>query len=198
MKSKASNKIKEIVSYLFETGQLSRINRSGDCLIGIDKPQNVAEHSFRAAVVGYFIGKIEGLDAGKVSMIALFNDIHEARLTDLHKVGQRYINFKVAEKKAFEEQVKNLPKEIKKDLLENLHNIQNDGTKEGVAARDADLLECALQYKEYLDNGYKDAQDWLNNIRKVIKTKTAKKMLDSIEKSDPNSWWKGLKKIKRY
>ncbi len=190
-------KIKEIVKYLFEAGQLSEVRRGGDLLLGIDNPQTVAEHSFRAAVVGYAIGRLEGLNAEKVALIALFNDMHETRITDLHKVAQRYIDSKSAEKKAFEEQVSNLPEEIKKDLLENHHNLHNDGTPEGVAARDADLLECALQEREYVVNGYKEAQDWLNNIRKILKTKTAKQMLDVIEKSDPHEWWKGLKNTKR-
>ena len=191
------DKIREAVKYLFEAGQLSEIKRGGDLLLGIDNPQTVAEHSFRAGVVGYFIGKLEGIDAEKVALIALFNDMHESRIGDLHKVAQRYIDGKSAEKKAFEEQVSKLPEEIRKDLSENFKNLHNDGSPEGIAARDADLIECALQYREYLAKGYKEAQDWLNNTRKILRTKTAKQMLDAIEKSDPYEWWKGLKNIKR-
>lgn len=195
--NKDKNKINEIVKYLFETGQLKRVKRSGWWLIGIDNPENVAEHSFRSAIIGYFIGKLEGLDAEKVAMMALFNDMHESRVNDLHKVGQRYVDFKKAEKIAFEEQVSKLPGEIRKEIIDNFNQLQNDLSKEGIAARDADLIENAVQAKEYIDIGYKEAQDWLNNIRKVIKTKTSKAMLDIIEKTDSNSWWKGLKKITR-
>jgi putative hydrolase of HD superfamily len=189
--------MKDIAKYLFEAGQLKRVRRSGWWMIGVEHPESIAEHSFRAAIAGYIIGKMEGVDANKVALMALFNDMHEARLNDLHKVGHRYIDFRKAEKKAFDEQVKRLPPDIAKGLKGNFLQFQSDSTKEGVAARDADLIECALQAKEYIDKGFKDAQDWLNNIRKHLKTNSAKKLLDSIEKGDSNSWWKGLKKTER-
>jgi len=191
------DKIKDVVKYLFEAGQLSEVKRSGDLLIGIEKPESIAEHSFRAAIVAYMIGKIENINAEKAALTVLFHDMPESRIGDIHKVGQRYIDSKTAEKKAFEEQIAPLPEEIKKSL-KNLDYGNGDSSPEGVVARDADLIECALQYKTYLEKGHKDAQDWLNNIKKILKTKTAKKMLDEIEGSDPNSWWKGLKKIERY
>lgn len=191
------NKMGEIAKYLFEAGQLKRVRRSGWWMIGVEHPESIAEHSFRAAIVGYLIGKMEGVDANKVALMALFNDMHEARLNDLHKVGHRYIDFRKAEKKAFEEQVERLPKDIAKELKGNFLQFQSDSTKEGIVARDADLIECALQAKEYIDKGFKDAQDWLDNIRKHVKTNSAKKLLDSIEKGDSNSWWKGLKKTER-
>jgi putative hydrolase of HD superfamily len=194
---KSKDKTSDIVKYLFEAGQLKRVRRSGWWMIGVEHPESIAEHSFRAAIVGYILGKMENADAEKVAMMALFNDLHEARLNDLHKVGHRYINFKKAEKKAFEEQVQRLPKEIADELKSNLSNFQKDSTKEGIIARDADLIECALQAKEYIDKGFKDAKDWLKNIRKHIRTSSAKKLLGKIEKGDSNSWWKGLKKTER-
>ncbi len=190
------NKIKEIVKYLFEAGQLSEVKRSGDFLIGIENPQTVAEHSFRAAIVAFILGKLENVNAEKAALTILFHDLPESRISDIHKVGQRYIDSKAAEKKAFEEQIEPLPEEIKKEI-KNFDYSNGDSSPEGIVARDADLIECALQYKGYLEKGHKDAQDWLNNIRKVLKTETSKKMLDEIEGSDPNSWWKGLKKIER-
>ena len=64
-------------------------------------------------------------------------------------------------------------------------------------ARDADLLENALEAREHIKTGYKDAQNWLDNINKVIKTGSGKKLLKEIENTDPHDWWKGLKKIER-
>lgn len=194
---KSEEKTSEIVKYLFEAGQLKRVKRSGWWIIGIENPESVAEHSFRAAIVGYILGKMENVNAEKVVMMALFNDMHESRLNDLHKVGHRYIDFKKAEKKAFEEQIQMLPKEIADGLKKNFYQFQTDSTREGVVARDADLIECALQAKEYIDRGFKDAQDWIKNIKKHIRTNSAKKILGKIEKGDSNSWWKGLKKTER-
>jgi putative hydrolase of HD superfamily len=128
--------------------------------------------------------------------MCIFNDLHEARINDLHKVGQRYIDFRSAETKAHKEQTDSLG-DIGKEIF-NLHReFQNQKTKEAVVARDADLLENALQAKEYIESGYKDAQDWINNIKTIIKTDSGLKMWDIIDKTSSNDWWKGLKKIER-
>ena len=186
--------MKPLVDFLFETGQLKRVKRSGWWLLNIKDPESVAEHSQRAAVLGYFLAKMEKVDTSKVVLMCLFNDIHETRLNDLHKVGHRYIDFKEAENKAHTEQLQTLGKEGE-ELLIFMKEFQERKTKEAMVARDADLLENALQVKEYIKIGYADAQNWIDNIWKVIKTNSGKKLLKEIESTDPNDWWKGLKKI---
>ena len=189
--------LKDIAKFFFETGQLKRVKRSGWWLIGINNPESVAEHSFRAAMIGYVLADMEKADTNKVVKICLFNDFHEARINDLHKVGQRYVDFKKAEKKAFTEQMERMPKNIAKELNKLFDEFQNDGSKEGIVARDADLLENFVQAKEYYDHGYKEAKDWMTNIKKVVKTKSAKQLIKVIEKTNSSAWWKGLKKITR-
>jgi len=189
--------MRNLVDFLFECGQLKRVKRSGWWLIGIKDPETVAEHSFRTAIIGYLLGKLEGADEKKVALMGLFNDLHEARLNDLHKVGQRYIDFKLAETKAFNEQMRKLPDEISVELLKMFLDFQGEKSKEAVIARDADLLENALQAREYIKQGYSDAQDWIDNIRKLVRTESGKRLLKEIEKSDPDSWWQGLKKAER-
>lgn len=188
--------IGDVAKFLYEAGQLKRVKRSGWWLININDPENVAEHSHRAAIVGYVLAKLEGADANKVALMCLFNDLHESRINDLHKVGQRYINFREAETKAHREQTEKIGA-IGKEIFALHEEFQAQKTKEAVVARDADLLENALQAREYLKIGYADAQDWIDNIWKVIKTESAKKLLCEIEKTDPNDWWRGLKRIER-
>ena len=79
--------MKDIVNFFFETGMLKHVKRSGWWLINIKDPENIAEHSFRTAVIGYFLAKIEKVDADKVLKMCLFHDLHESRINDLHKVG---------------------------------------------------------------------------------------------------------------
>ena len=187
----------DIVKVFFESGQLKRVKRSGWWAIGIQNPESVAEHSFRAALIGYMLAHLEGADKDKVMRMCLFNDFHEARLNDLHKIGHRYIDFKKAEKLAFKEQMERFPKQLGDELARLFNEFQTDGSKEGIIVRDADLLENAVQAKEYIDIGYKDAQTWIDEIWKLIRTDSAKKLLKAIEKADSNLWWKGLKKCDR-
>jgi len=188
--------MENITNFLYETGQLKRVKRSGFWLIGVNNPESVAEHSFRAAVLGYFLAKMEEVDVNKVTLMCLFNDMHESRINDLHKVGQRYIDFKIAETKAQKEQTAELG-DAGKEMFSLREEFAGQETRESLVARDADLLENALQAREYIKIGYKDAQNWIDNIWKVIKTESGKKLLKQIEKNDPNDWWRGLKKIER-
>ncbi len=71
-------------------------------------------------------------------------------------------------------------------------------TKEGIVAKDADMLETAFQAKEYVDLGYKTCQDWIDNVEKCLKTKSAKTLLKEMKKIEFTDWWRGLKKIDGY
>ena len=186
--------MKNLTNFFYEVGQLKRVKRSGFWLININNPESVAEHSQRTAVIGYFLAKLEKVDVQKVTLMCLFNDLHETRLNDLHKVGHRYIDFKKAENEAHKEQLHGL-NNIGSELFETLTEFQERKSSEALVARDADLLENAIQAKEYIKIGYKDAQNWIDNIRKVIMTETGKKLLEEIENTDPNDWWRNLKKI---
>jgi putative hydrolases of HD superfamily len=185
-----------ITNFIFELGALKNVKRSGWWTINVKDPENVAEHSFRSGLVAYILAHMEKVDIAKVTMMGLFNDLHEARLNDLHKVGHRYIDFRTAETKAHKEQTEHLG-EIGKEMFAFHEEFQKQETKEAIVARDADLLENAFQAKEYIEIEYKDAQDWINNIKKILKTDSAKKLMEELEKISSNDWWRNLKKIER-
>src|SRR5450631_77169 len=81
------------LNFFAEAGLLKRVKRSGWWVAGIKDPETVAEHCFRCAVIGYYMALCEGVDPYKVVTQTLFNDIHEARINDLHKMGHHYIDF---------------------------------------------------------------------------------------------------------
>ena len=186
-----------IVKYIFENGVLKSVKRSGWWLIGIKGGESVSEHIQRTTLIGYILAKLENANTEKVMIMCIFHDNHESRINDLHKVGHRYINFRKAEELVKDEQLEILPKEISKEVNELISQIKGDKSNEGIVARDADLLENAFTAKEYITNGYKDAQNWINNIKKALRTESAKKILEEIEKINPNSWWYNLKKAER-
>ena len=56
-----------------EAGLLKKVKRSGWWVAGIKDPESVAEHSFRCAVIGYYIAHVEKVDRYKVLVMALFD-----------------------------------------------------------------------------------------------------------------------------
>jgi putative hydrolases of HD superfamily len=182
--------------FFYEAGTLKRVRRSGWWLINVERPESVADHSFRAGVIGYVLAKLEGAAVEKVVLMCMFNDFHEARINDLHKVGHRYIDFKKAETKAHEEQMKPLG-EIGDEVFALHTEFQEQKTAEAKVARDADLLENLVQAYEYLKIGYGDARNWIDNVKKLLVTVSAKRLAAVLDDVDPNDWWRELKKSER-
>jgi putative hydrolase of HD superfamily len=184
-----------IAKYIFEAGMLKRVARSGWWAEKIKHPESAADHSFRTAIVAFILARMEGMDeeaARKLCSAAVFHDMHEARLLDLNKITHRYVEVsRELEKKVEKEQSKHLPDDIRKSIQGTLELSE----KEQMIVKDADYVECAFQAKEYLDVGYKGAASWIENIKKKVKTESARKLVEQVEKQDSNSWWKGLKKI---
>lgn len=187
---------KNLVNFIFEIGQLKRQYHSGFQLAGIKNTDTVAEHVMRAAQIGYILAVMEG-DANpeKVATMIIIHDNGEARIGDQNKVAARYFDNKQAERDAFFDQVKNLGGQIEKKWKKYFSEFEGGATKEGIIAKDADWLELAFQAKEYLDLGNQSVQDWINNIGKSMRTKSAKTIIKEMKQTKFTDWWKGLKKF---
>ena len=186
-----------ILNFIAEAGMLKRVKRSGWDVLGIPHEESVAEHSFRCAVIGYVIAKMEKADEKKVLLMTLFNDIHEARIGDSHKVAHRYLNVREAEKKAFDSQIEELGLEVGGELKEVRAEHDEQETLESKIARDADILECLIQAKEYKDLGFASAEKFFRKAPEHLKTETAKKLWKSALKWDSSTWWEKLGKFER-
>lgn len=185
------------LNFFAEAGLLKRVRRSGWWVAGIDNPESVADHSFRTAVMGFYMAYLEEVDPFKVVSMCLFNDIHEARINDLHKMGHSYIDFKDAEKRVFADQVKDIHEKVKGPLSMLRAEYDQQETAESKVARDADILECLVQAKEYLDSGYKEAEHFFRTAPDRLETETAKKLWEKISSWDSSTWWQDVVKFER-
>ena len=183
----------EIYKYIYEIGQLKRVQRSGWWIAGIKQPESLAEHSFRTAVIGFILATLEGADPFHTMAICLFHDAHEARLNDQHKVGQRYMDMDSIEPIVAAEQQSRLPEKIASSLDDLFRAYQKMDSLDAQLARDADLLECLVQAREYQSQGYPDVQEWIDSCLAGLKSKSAKQIAQDCIKSEPAEWWKDLK-----
>jgi putative hydrolase of HD superfamily len=188
---------RNILNFIAEAGMLKRIKRSGWWMLGIPHEESVAEHSFRCAVIGYVLAKMEKVNPEKIVMMTLFNDIHEARINDLHKVAHKYLNVREAEKKAFTEQIESLPGDMKGELTSIRKEHDEQETPESVIARDADILECLIQAKEYVDLGFKEAEKFFKKAPEHLKTKSARELWNTTKDWDSSTWWEKLTEFER-
>lgn len=185
------------LNFFAEAGLLKRVKRSGWWVAGIDDPESVAEHSFRTAVIGHALALMEGADPYRVVTMCLFNDIHEARINDLHKMGHYYIDFKKAEKQVFADQVADLDIRVRQSLTAMRDDYDAQRTKESLIARDADILECLIQAKEYYDQGHSGARLFLSRAPRYLKSVQARKVWQKLRKWDSHGWWQDVVKFER-
>jgi putative hydrolase of HD superfamily len=182
-----------IAAYIYELGQLKLVARSGWWLAGIANPESVAEHSFRTAILGYVLSKMEGVNAERVALLCLLHDVPEARLTDHHYVALHYLpRNSGGSSRAAHDQVSALPETIASPLQDLFNEFELGHTQEAMVARDADSLECIFQAREYLVQGYALCQRWIDNLSSQLETTSARELCETCLAQDPYEWWDRL------
>lgn len=185
MKNKNNkNEIKHIADFLFEIGSLKRMRRNGYQHLGSDFG-TIAEHSFRVAMIGYVLAKMEKADEHKIMKMCLFHDIQETRTGDLNMINRRYS--KAFEEKAIKDQCQNLS--FGKEIINLFAEFKEKKTKEAILTKEADTLDQLLTEKESFDIGNPQAKDWMKFSETRLKTKVGKQLAKQIVKSRMKDWW---------
>ncbi len=187
---------KKIINFLFEMGtmrKLPRMHRQN--LLTDDMSDNIATHSYRVTLIGWFLAKMEKVEPYKVVMMCLAHDMSEVRSGDHNWVHKRYT--KIFEDEIKKEQLGQLPFE---DLFELSSEYEKRESKEAIVAKDADLLDQIFLLREYVWQGNKEAQIWLdgkgedkiNRQFKSLKTDSAKKLAKMAMETPPSDWWNDI------
>jgi len=195
---KKDKKIKQerIANFLYEIGTMRKLMRvHRQVLLTDDMSDSIASHSYRVAMISWFLAKEEKADLYKTVIMSLLHDIGEARTNDHNWVHKRYI--KIFEDEIIEQQLGTLPYQDLKDLITE---YQERKTKEAILAKEADLLDQVLLLKEYDWAGNKEAHVWLhgkgkdkgNAQLKKLKTDIGKRLGAAIYKVSPSDWWNNL------
>lgn len=195
-----SNFPNKLSNFFFEIGTLRKLARSHrQTLLTDDLSDNIASHSYRVVMIGWFLANLEKVDPYKVVTMCLFHDTAESRGGDQNWVNKKYV--KVFEDEIHDNQLRNLP------FGGDLHRINQEynerKTREAVIAKDADLIDQILLLKEYAWTGNQEADSWLgerieqNAQYKALLTNSAKRIAKKIFGSRPSAWWKDLWTPKR-
>ncbi|MBN2120809.1 MAG: HD domain-containing protein [Candidatus Omnitrophica bacterium] len=185
------------LDFICEAGALKQTRRSGWQVLGIKNAESVADHSFRCAVIGYVLAHMEKADPYKVILMTLFGDMPEARITDLHKMAHSYLDVRKAEDKSFSDQIKGLPDSMRRQLTSIHTEFRRQKSRESIVSRDADILECLIQAKEYHEQGHLKADKFTRKAPTFLKSKSARLLWQLAKKSSLTDWWIKLSRFKR-
>jgi putative hydrolase of HD superfamily len=196
-RKRAKLPINTILNFVAEAGMLKNVSRSGWSVLGIKNMESVAEHSFRCAIIGYLLAHMEDAAVDRVVFMTLFNDIQEARITDLHKMAQRYLDAEAAEEQAYYEQIDALPQKIKAEMKQLHKEYKAQKSRESIIARDADILECLIQAKEYYEQGHLKSDKFMRKAPQCLITKSARSLWRAAKNQEICDWWLKLSHFKR-
>lgn len=188
----------DIAKYLYEMGHLKHQKRTGWWRMGVRDPESVAEHSYRTAIIGYILASLEGANPEKTATMCLFHDTAEARIGDMHWVTKRYVQVKEAEQTALRDQLGQLPQNIANAISKLTDEYKEKSSQEALLAREADLLECLLQAREYEMQGYTKGREWAKLCYDGLRNDTAKKVADVCLTSDPGDWFQHIQDNPRF
>lgn len=171
-------------NFAYEVGTLRFVPR--DFISnGVKSSANVAEHTYRVAMLAWLIAEHEGADTGKTVQIALVHDLPEARTQDHGVVSSQYVVEE--DHRAAKDQMQTvLPNGLK------LHQEYEDRLSlESKIVKDADRLEVALECWELKMRGFDYPEFWsveLDNYPGLFHTQTAKDLFLQTKDLHPCEW----------
>jgi len=182
-----------LVTFGYEVGQLKKLPRSGWLTAGIAKPESVAEHSFRVAILAYLIADAEGGNAEHAAVLGLFHDLPEARVGDVPAVGKAYVTT-VPATEVVADQTAALPTGLAERIRAAV--AEHEGAKgpnpstEARASRDADKLDLLLQAREYQEaTGNTAMTAFIDSMLPLFGTATGRALAAAAQVTPPAAWW---------
>ncbi|MBS7651321.1 MAG: HD domain-containing protein [Candidatus Bathyarchaeia archaeon] len=147
-----------VLRFIHDVGRIKSVIRTGwREKVGIEKPESVADHMYRTAVISMIISDLEGFDTEKVLRMALLHDLAEAFTGDLTPTQKEIYtpsNFMELEEEAIRKILSNLPENLSNRYLSIWREMQDSESEEAKLVRSVDKLEMAIQAKEYIGQGY--------------------------------------------
>ncbi len=196
--------LKNFIPFLIQAGKLKKINRKGWLLRQIERPESVADHSFRTALMAAFICGDRDLDTSKLIKMALIHDLAEVEVGDItpyDKVlndqpsgdarkraledwpGNDYRNEKSKrEKKAVLKIVKELPEVTAKEVVSLWEEMEDGKGPEAEFLRQIDKMEMLLQALEYKKEGLDfPLEPFWRDVSESVKDEGLKEILQNLK-----------------
>lgn len=177
-------RMSRLADFLFEAGMLRKTPRTGYQFLGSGQ-ENVAEHSFRTALIGYVLAHMAGADPERTAMLCLFHDFHEARTGDFNYVNSIYNSSD--SRRAMRDALEGTG--LAEKVLGLWDEQEQEKTAEAKLAADADQLDLILNLVEQRNLGNKYAEMWLEAALRRLGTDAAKTLAAEVVQSDHTDWW---------
>ena len=150
--------LKMLTEFADIVGKLKAVKRSGWLSqVGIERPESVADHSFRCAVLAMIISDLSNGNTEKLVRMMLLHDIQEAITGDFDSHAKKQLGIhkvRSQQKSAFRDILDILPPKLRSQYCSLWEEVQAQKTTEAILAYDIDKIEMVIQALEYEKEGY--------------------------------------------
>jgi|SRR5579872_3896138 len=139
---------------LHAAGVLKTIKRKGWAKAGVVNQESVADHSFRMALIGAYLGPETKLDTEKIIRMCLIHDLAESEIGDLTPDEKSSEDaHRKDEEGVMKEIFETLPDKERKIFTRDMTELFAMRTSESRIVWQIDKLEMGLTMKDYLRSG---------------------------------------------
>lgn len=173
-----------IVDFFNEVGMLRLTPRTGYQFLG-SGGESVAEHSYRASIMGYVLARMAGADVARTTFLCLFHDLAEARTGDFNYVNRIYNTTEA--RRAMGDAVSGTG--LEQEILPMWDELEDNASLEAQLAHDADQLDFIFNLKRESDLGNRFADTWLETALERLHTPQAQELAAVMQRVDHSFWW---------
>jgi len=178
------DRLTRLADLVFEAGMLRKTPRTGYQFLG-SGAENVAEHSFRTALIGFVLASQAGADPYRTMALCLFHDLPEARTGDFNYVNKLYN--KTDPRRALTDALAGTG--LSATVLPLHDELEAAATPEAQLAQDADQIDLIANLKEELDLGNRYAADWIEAAMGRLLTEAGRTLATTVATTDHAAWW---------
>ncbi|KAM4694635.1 5'-deoxynucleotidase HDDC2 [Discoglossus pictus] len=140
---------KSLLQFMKLVGQLKRVPRTGWVYRKVEKPESVADHMYRMAVMA-LITEDKQLNKDRCIRLALVHDMAECIVGDIAPADNVSKEEKHRREKAAMKHLSQLlPEDIKKEVYELWEEYEHQSSDEAKFVKELDQCEMILQALEY-------------------------------------------------
>lgn len=178
---------KRDIELLYEIGTLRNTERSWRQMLGITVANDL-EHMARLMFLSLILARAEGVrNEEKILKMVMVHDLSETRTGDGNYTHKVYV--KTDDERAARD---TLAGTSLSDLFGVLKEYEARESMEAKIVKDADNLDVDIELRELEERGSRLPAKW-KKFRRLVRdkklyTKSAKRLWDSLQKSNPASW----------
>lgn len=205
----------QLLDFFHALEPLKHLERTGWLDRGVPRPESVAAHSWRLAMMSWIVADALGLNAERAVVLAMVHDVAEVitgDLTPYHAVSEsaeerlawaRRSEAELPEAPAWKRRktdderaalsslLARLPPALAAHLAETWEEYEQSATAEARLVTQLDKFEALVQGKEYLSRRLIQEPETLRSFymqnRRMLKIALLRELLEALEAEDPRS-----------